>query len=70
MILVHNQASYMQIMQENQIFKYKTLSCEKFGKKLEKSHTSVLIRNVVLKTFGNHRDLAEIHVEGVWFKKK
>jgi hypothetical protein len=43
---------------------------QKFGKKLGKSHTSVLIRNVGLKTFGNHRDLAEIHVEDVWFERK
>jgi hypothetical protein len=43
---------------------------QKFGKKLGKSHTSVLIQNVGLKTFGNHRDLAEIHIEGVWFERK
>jgi hypothetical protein len=43
---------------------------QKFGKKLGKSHTSVLIQNVGLKTFGNHRDLAKIHIEGVLFERK
>jgi hypothetical protein len=42
----------------------------KSGEKLGKLNTLILIRNKGLKTFGNHRDLAENPFQSVWVGEK